>query len=111
MSEMHVDAAAYALVSLDPPEVSAFEAHLATCESCQREVAEFCEIAAQLSLLTETTPPRRLRGKVLSLSQTLVQLPPDVAVNGQSGPPTDQVRRTSMDMRPYPTGPRRALPG
>src|SRR3712207_6946171 len=45
------DAAAYALVSLEAAELAEFEAHLATCESCQQEVAEFCETVADLSLL------------------------------------------------------------
>jgi anti-sigma factor RsiW len=106
---MHQNTAAYALVSLDAPEVAAFEAHLATCEFCQREVAEFCEIAAELSLLTETTPPRRLRGRVLSVTETLAQLPPEGTLNGQVSPPMPAVR--PMESGARPTGPRRAMPG
>ena len=57
MSEMHEDAAAYALTALDGADLAEYEAHLATCEVCQREVAEFIETAAALSLLTQATPP------------------------------------------------------
>ena len=107
---MHVDAAAYALVSLDDAEVAEFEAHLAICTFCQREVAEFCDTAAKLSLLSEATPPRRLRGKVLGLSQTLLQLPPEDNADRLGMPSLNG--HTSTDLPPMrPPGPRRALPG
>ena len=107
---MHLDAAAYALVSLDDAEAAEFEAHLATCAFCQQEVAEFCDTAAELSLLSEATPPRRLRGKVLALSQTLLQLPPEDNTD-RLGTPTSLNGHTSADMPIRPPGPRRALPG
>ena len=36
---------------LDASELDEFEAHLAVCPTCSREVVEFCETAAELSLL------------------------------------------------------------
>ena len=104
---MHLAAAAYALVSLDDPELAEFEAHLATCMFCQQEVAEFSDTAAELSLLSERTPPRRLRGKVLALSQTLPQLP---AEDNADRLGTGTVPR-SIGGVIRSTGPRRALPG
>src|SRR3712207_6647519 len=108
---MHADAAAYALVSLDAAELAEFEAHLASCEFCQQEVAEFCETVADLSLLTEATPPRRLRAKVLAATQDLSQLPAVNGADGRADTVTSQIRRTSADPQTRPSGPRRAVPG
>jgi len=47
---------AYVLGGLEPQEVSELEAHIDTCPECQRELAEFTETAAQLSLV----PPELL---------------------------------------------------
>ena len=108
---MHENAPAYALVSLDAAELTEFEAHLAICEFCKQEVAEFCETAAQLSLLTQATPPPSLRPNVLAVIQELPQLPAEREVYERNGTPATPSRRTSRDTRTRPTGPRRALPG
>ena len=55
--------------SLDAEEMAEFEAHLATCEYCQEEVAEFAEALAELSLLTQATPSPTLRSNVLAVTQ------------------------------------------
>jgi anti-sigma factor RsiW len=108
---MHEDAAAYALVSLDAADLTEFEAHLATCEICQQDVAEFCETAAELSLLTEATPPRRLRAKVLGVMDYLPQLPAADSADGVPGTQATPSHRASTDVRTGSTGPRRAMPG
>ena len=107
---MHEDAAAYALGSLDAAEMAEFEAHLATCEFCQQEVAEFSRTAAELSLLTQASPPPRLRANVLAVIRELPQLPVEDQAE-RLGTPATPNRRTSADARIRPTGPRRALPG
>ena len=107
---MHEDAAAYALSSLDAAEMAEFEAHLATCEFCQQEVAEFSRTAAELSLLTQATPPPRLRSNFLAVIRELPQLPVEDQAE-RLGTPATPNRRTSTDARIRPTGPRRALPG
>ena len=107
---MHEDAAAYALSSLDAAEMAEFEAHLATCEFCQQEVAEFSRTAAELSLLTRATPPPRLRSNLLAVIRELPQLPVEDQAE-RLGTPATPNRRTSTDARIRPTGPRRALPG
>jgi anti-sigma factor RsiW len=111
VSEVHEDAAAYALNSLDPRELAGFEAHLATCMFCQQEVAQFSKTAAQLSLLTQAAPPPRLRQNVLAAIQRVPQLPGENGAYEGSGTPATSSRRTSADMRTRPTGPRRAMPG
>lgn len=108
---MHEDAVGYALISLDAAERAEFEAHLATCEYCRQEVAEFCKTAAELSLLTQATPPPSLRANVLSVVQKLPQLPSEGEADKRSGTPATPSRRTSTDTRTRPTGPRRAMPG
>jgi len=111
VSEMHTDAAASALVSGDAAERAECEAQWAGCEFCKQEVAEFCETVADLSLLTEATPPRRLRAKVLAATQDLPQLPAVNGADGRADTVTSQIRRTSADPQTRPSGPRRAVPG
>lgn len=63
---IHELTAAYALHALDEREAAAFEAHLADCEACRRELASLAETAASLAFVPETAPPPpRLRTRVL----------------------------------------------
>ncbi|MEU4266834.1 anti-sigma factor [Streptomyces sp. NPDC026092] len=63
----HLNAAAYALHALPPVEAAAFEKHLAGCEACRRDVAEFEETAARL-VVSDTAPvPEELRARVMEL--------------------------------------------
>ena len=57
MSEIHGATGSYVVNALDPAELDEFEAHLAVCPTCRQEVVEFCETAAQLSLLAAAPPP------------------------------------------------------
>ena len=55
-----------------------FEAHLAVCPTCSREVVEFGETAAELSLLASVPPPpTALRGSILSAISEVRPLPPE----------------------------------
>jgi hypothetical protein len=108
---MHEDAAAYALTALDGADLAEYEAHLATCEVCQREVAEFSETAAALSLLTQATPPPSLRSNVLTVIQSVPQLPAENLTDERPAMPAAPSRPRSTDTRTRATGPRRALPG
>ena len=51
MSEIHGAVGAYVVNALEPDEREEFEAHLAVCPTCSREVVEFGETAAELSVL------------------------------------------------------------
>jgi len=110
VTEMHDNAAAYALASLDAGELAEFEVHLATCDFCQRAVAEFSKTAAALSLLTQATPPSRLRESVLGVIQKVPQLPAEDQAGERPGAQVTTSRHTSTDARTRPTGPRRAMP-
>ena len=110
MSEIHENAAAYALCSLDIGEMAEFETHLATCAFCQQEVAEFSDSLAQLSLLTQATPPPSLRANVLAAIQNAPQLPGDpYAAYQRIDSPSDSPNTGTT--RIHPTEPRRAQPG
>jgi anti-sigma-K factor RskA len=77
MSEIHGATGSYVLNALDAGELEEFEAHLAACPTCSREVVEFCETAAELSLLAAAPPPPALKGSVMSAIAGVRVLPPD----------------------------------
>lgn len=57
---------AYALDALSPEEMRDVEAHLLTCEECQRELALLWETAGFLAEgVTRASPPTALREKIL----------------------------------------------
>ncbi|UDY24025.1 anti-sigma factor domain-containing protein [Nocardioides sp. Kera G14] len=76
--DIHLLSGAYAVDALDPQERADFEAHLATCASCQAEVASFREAGSSLAALSTTTPPPELRDRVLSSIATVRPLPPEI---------------------------------
>ncbi len=73
----HLDLAAYALDALTPEERTRFEAHLADCPDCQRQLREFSQTAAELSADTAATPPEHLRTDVLAAISSMPQLGPE----------------------------------
>jgi anti-sigma factor RsiW len=77
----HLDAAAYALHALPPPEHTAFENHLAECGMCAAELLEFLETAALLGAAAADEPPSKLRERVLHDASVTPQLPPHTAHN------------------------------
>ena len=101
MSEnVHESAGSYAVHALDAAALAEYEAHLATCATCQDEVDGFGETAAELSMLVEATPPAGMRNRILDSIIGLPQAPAD----------DDTVVRPLPRAR-QSTGPRRALPG
>ena len=78
MSEIHGAVGSYVVNALDPDELDEFEAHLAVCPTCAREVQEFGETAAELSLLASATPPPpALRSSILAAISEVRPLPPE----------------------------------
>jgi Anti-sigma-K factor rskA, C-terminal/Putative zinc-finger len=78
MSEIHGAVGSYVVNALNPDEREEFEAHLAVCPTCSREVVEFGETAAELSLLASVPPPpAALRGSILSAISEIRPLPPE----------------------------------
>jgi Anti-sigma-K factor rskA/Putative zinc-finger len=78
MSEIHGAVGSYVVNALDRDEREEFEAHLAVCPTCTREVQEFWETAAELSLLASSAPPPpALRSSILSAISEVRPLPPE----------------------------------
>jgi anti-sigma factor RsiW len=73
----HGAVGAYVADALDDDERTVFEQHLEGCENCRREVTEFTETAAELTWLSEATPPPSLRTAVLWQIATVRPLPPE----------------------------------
>jgi anti-sigma factor RsiW len=62
-----MDAAAYVLGALEPEELEAFRAHMATCVVCRDEVSAFQEVVDTLPLLAPVQPvPRGLKRRVMA---------------------------------------------
>ncbi|RAG87333.1 anti-sigma factor [Streptacidiphilus pinicola] len=77
-ADLHTLAGAYALGALDDAERDAFERHLADCESCAVEVAEFRATGARLALAASLTPPPELKRQVLAHIAEIRQDAPEV---------------------------------
>jgi anti-sigma-K factor RskA len=91
MSDDHLLAGAYALGALDRDESTAFEAHLARCESCRDEVAGLTETAARLAVAVPAAVSEPLLDRVMQQVRATPQLPPVHAppgrINGNPSPP------------------------
>jgi anti-sigma factor RsiW len=112
VTDIHESAGSYALHALDQGELTEFEAHLATCETCQDEVAELCETAVELSLLALATPPPGLRDRVMAEIQNTPQLPAEDSTEAPAHPVANGSRPAPESLRAVRSnGPRRALPG
>lgn len=73
-ADLHALSGAYALDAVDDIERAAFIRHLAECEPCQLEVAEFQEVTARLAL--DEGPPARMRDSVLAAASQTRQVGP-----------------------------------
>jgi anti-sigma factor RsiW len=112
MTDIHESAGSYALHALDQGELTEFETHLATCETCQDEVADLCETAVELSLLALATPPPSLRDSIMAAIQDTPQLPAEDSTETAADPAANGSRPAAESLRAVrSTGPRRALPG
>ncbi|MFI8001664.1 anti-sigma factor domain-containing protein [Streptomyces sp. NPDC086010] len=86
-TDPHESSAAYVLHALPDEERRAFEAHMAECESCRREVADLRETAALLGRSTAEPPPDALRERVLGRVATTPQDPePDPGTGAPRDP-------------------------
>jgi anti-sigma-K factor RskA len=78
--DIHDLTAAYALDALDEEERGSYEAHLAQCEQCRKELGSLGETAAALAFaVVSPAPPERLRGRILAAAaaerENVVPLP------------------------------------
>ncbi|MFD9264063.1 zf-HC2 domain-containing protein, partial [Streptomyces sp. NPDC059538] len=78
-TDLHTLTAAYALDALEPAEREAFTPHLAACEACRRETAEFRATAARMAAAVAEAPPNAMRQRTMAAVDAVRQLPPRVA--------------------------------
>ena len=110
MSEVHSAVGSYVVNALDGTELDEFEAHLAVCETCSREIREFSETAAELALLVAAGPPPSLRSSILASIKEVRPLPPEVPL--AEAPPIEEPASPATPSAPQtrrPGAPRRAL--
>jgi len=74
--EPHTLAGAYAMDAVSEPDRARFEAHLARCEECAREIASLREATARLAGATAVIPPPGLKGRVMAAAAMTRQQPP-----------------------------------
>jgi anti-sigma-K factor RskA len=84
--ELHSQSYLYVIGALDPDETREFEAHLAGCADCRKEVADMYEVTAQLSEMVAAEPPAELRSAVLAEISTTAQDRAPAARGRHAGP-------------------------
>lgn len=72
--DIHALCGAYAVDAVDDLERAAFDRHLADCEACAAEVAEYRETATRLAEGTWAVPPPRMREQVLTRAAATPQV-------------------------------------
>jgi anti-sigma-K factor RskA len=97
MAEIHALSGAYAADAVDDVERADFERHLAKCADCHALVESFRATALELSVLTQATPPERLREQVLRDISTVRPVPP--SASRQAGHAAEPGSRTSRRSR------------
>ncbi|MGW2715162.1 anti-sigma factor [Streptomyces sp. NPDC001356] len=91
-TDLHALTGAYAVHALDAEERAAFESHLAVCDACRQEVAEFAATAGRLALASTVRARPAMREEVLRRVTTVRQVPPGAA-------PPERVRRGAQRRR------------
>ncbi|MEU5100601.1 anti-sigma factor [Streptomyces sp. NPDC020996] len=78
-TDLHALTGAYAVHALPGDERAAFERHLAECDACAQEVAEFTATAGRLALAATVRTRPAMREQVLTRITTVRQVSPGVA--------------------------------
>jgi anti-sigma-K factor RskA len=103
------DVGSYVLRALPDDEVERFEAHLATCEDCRREVADLQVAADTLPLAAvQVGPPPELRDRIMAVVRSEAELlgaaearAEEATVAAPAKAPRRR-RRWSLSLRPLP---------
>jgi anti-sigma-K factor RskA len=111
MSDPHLLLPGYALDALEPEDRRLFEDHLADCEDCRRELAEFAPAITDLSALTATPAPPQLRENVLSAITQVRQQEPAPSVDPQHSAVDDARRPAGAQVVRFAARDRRARAG
>jgi anti-sigma-K factor RskA len=103
------DVGSYVLRALPDEEHERFEAHLATCEQCRRDVADLQIAADTLPLAAvQVAPPPELRDRIMAVVRSEAELlgaadaRADEPVAAPAEKPPRRRRRWSLSLRPLP---------
>ncbi len=102
------DAGSYVLHALPDDEYERFEAHLATCADCRREVADLQVAADTLPLAAvQVDPPPELRDRIMTIVRSEAELLAAAGARadeptGAPAAPAPRKRRWSLSLRPLP---------
>ncbi|MEU2507318.1 anti-sigma factor [Streptomyces sp. NPDC007863] len=96
--DLHSLTAPYALHALDAAEREAFDAHLAHCEECRGEVAEFEATAARLASAVAQDLPDEFRQRTLTAVEGVRQLPPRVPATRPATGIARRLRRRAVPL-------------
>jgi anti-sigma-K factor RskA len=103
------DVGSYVLRALPDDEHTRFEAHLATCEECRRDVAELQVAADTLPLAAvQVAPPPELRDRIMAAVRSEAELlgaaeaRTDEPARAPAAKPPRRKRRWSLSLRPLP---------
>lgn len=89
-TEPHTLAGAFAMHALNAADTKRVERHLARCQACAAEIAEFGEVAARLAAAAAVQPPDALKNRAMAAAARVRQLPPPT---GEPGAARVQRRR------------------
>lgn len=96
--DLHTLSGAYALNALPEDERATFETHLAVCEACAREVAEFRATTTRLAGAVAEEPPPGLRARLLAeVDETPQERPAPARARGREA---QAGARTGRDAKP-----------
>jgi anti-sigma-K factor RskA len=99
------DVGSYVLRALPDDENARFEAHLATCEQCRRDVAELQVAADTLPLAAvQVAPPPELRDRIMAVVRSEAELltAAESPAAAAAPPPQRRERRRWWALRPLP---------
>jgi anti-sigma-K factor RskA len=86
--DIHALGGAYVLDAVDDIERASFDRHLAECDTCAVEVAEYRETVTRLADGTWSVPPPRMREQVLARAGATPQVAPPGHRRGGASPVT-----------------------
>lgn len=95
--DVHTLTGAYAADALPDDERRAFEAHLAVCDACDREVAELQATSAELGAAMYEDPPVEMKAAVMARIDTVRQEPPVGRTEAPAETPAPSTPATSDD--------------
>lgn len=110
MNDIHDLLGAYCTDALDPQERARFEEHLADCDRCRDEAADFREVLAALADAHPVHPPSSLEDAVMGRALADGSPAREQRTGGSAPPTTHPASAGTTEARPTHSAWRRAAP-